>query len=488
VPSRRMLTVEDITQIPGLDLHVAAGTTGLPGEVGWVHVSELGDPTPFLEGREFLLTTGLGLGPDAAEQRAYIRRLAEHGLAGLGFGVGFGFAEIPSAIVQEADRLGFPIVAIPYEVPFVAITKAVYTELANEQLAHLTRALTVHEQLADAVLEGRGPEALLSIVCHHLGCSLALVDETGRVLAERHSGKRISFGAALELPVALHHETATLKAARDGGRFGEYDLLVLHHGQTALAFELSRRRAVGAAELRLAGDLLEDLEVGRIEEREAARRMTAFGLDPDARYAAFLALPSNGGGSERLRHEVAADLDRLGRAHLSTARLDRAEFLVTVTSEDDALDLAAQLVESTDGMRIAVGRPAHGRGLGRSMLEARAALDAGTAPVASYRDLGSLELLLGLPDASLEAFVARVLGAVADNARLLESLTALLDAGGRWTDAAGQLGIHRHTLRYRMDRLQEQTGRHPDQPKDQMELWLAVKAHQALEARRARPA
>ncbi len=480
-----MLTVEEITQIAGLDLEVSAGAPGLAGEVGWVHVSELEDPTPFLEGREFLLTTGLGVGADPDRQRAYVRRLAGHGLAGLGFGLGFDFAAIPPALVDEADQLGFPVLAVPYEVPFVAITKAVYQQLANEQLAHVTRALAVHEQLADAVLEGRGLQVLLSIVCNHLGCSLALVDDAGRVVAERHSGKRVSFADALELPVALRDETATLKAARDGA-FEEYDLLVLRHGQTALAFELSRRQAVGAAELRLAGDLLEDLEVGRIEEREAARRMTAFGLDPDAGYAAFLALPSNGDGSERLRHQLASELDRSGRAHLSTARLDRAEFLVSVASEDDAFELAAQLVEATGGMRIALGRPGRGAALGRSLLEARAALDAGGAAIVSYRDLGSLELLLGLPDASLEAFVARVLGPVSGNARLLESLTALLDAGGRWTDAAADLGIHRHTLRYRMERLREQTGRHPDDPKDQMELWLAVKAHQALDARRAR--
>ena len=488
MPPHRMLTVEEITAIPGLDLQVASGGAGLTREVGWVHVSELGDPTPFLEGGEFLLTTGLGVGPDPEEQRAYVRRLSGHGIAGLGIGLGFGFAAIPPAIVEEADRLGFPIVAVPYEVPFVAITKAVYRELANEQLAHVTRALTVHEQLADAVLEGRGLQALLSIVCNHLGCSLALVDDEGRVVAERHSGKRVSFEQALELPVALHDETATLKAVRDREGFEEYDRLVLHHGQTALAFELSRRRAVGAAELRLAGDLLEDLEVGRIEEREAGRRMTAFGLDPDAAYAAFLALPSNGGGSERVRHELAAELDRRGRAHLSTARPDRAEFLVTVESEEDALQLAEQLLASTRELRIAVGRPGHGRSLGRSLVEARAALDSGGAPLTSYRDLGSLELLLGLPDASLEAFVARVLGDVAGNVRLLESLTALLDAGGRWTDAAAELGINRHTLRYRMDRLREQTGRHPDEPKAQMELWLAVKAQQALAARRARVA
>jgi purine catabolism regulator len=121
--------------------------------------------------------------------------------------------------------------------------------------------------------------------------------------------------------------------------------------------------------------------------------------------------------------------------------------------------------------------------LGRSLLEARAALDAGAGPVASYRDLGSLELLLGLPSASLEAFVHRVLGPAAASAALVESLAALLDAGCRWSDAAERLGIHRHTLRYRMERLRRETGRHPDDPAQRMELWLAVKARQALQAR-----
>ena len=117
------------------------------------------------------------------------------------------------------------------------------------------------------------------------------------------------------------------------------------------------------------------------------------------------------------------------------------------------------------------------------MLEARAALDAVAGPVASYHDLGSLELLLSLPGATLEAFVARVLGPASTNSWLLESLTALLDSGCRWSEASDRLGIHRHTLRYRMDQLRKQTGRHPDDPAQRMELWLAVKAKQALGAR-----
>lgn len=481
-----MLRVRDITALPGLDLPVAAGSEGLGNEIRWLHVSELADPTPWLEGGELLLTTGLGVGDLSSSQRAYVRRLADHGLAGLGLGVGFGYAEVPPALVEEANRLGFPVLCVPYEVPFIAITKAAFAHLANEQLERLTQALAVHERLAEAVLEGRGLQALLAIVCGHLGCSLALVDERGRVVSERHAHRRLSFEGALELPVVAGGELATLKAVREDGDFGEYDLLVLRHGQTALAFELSRRRAVSAAELRLAGDLLDDLQHDRLGEREIERRMAAFGLDPEAGYAALVALPGSGSSGERLRLAVAAELDARSMRYLSTALRDRAAFLLQASEEESVLALAAAVGAVEPGARVGIGRPGRGRALGRSLLEARAALDAAAGPVASYRDLGSLELLLGLPDAALEAFVDRVLGPTPPNGPLVESLAALLESGCRWSEAADRLGVHRHTLRYRMNRLREQTGRHPDDPDQRMELWLALKAARALAARRGR--
>ncbi len=480
-----MLTVRDIAAMPGLAIGVAGGSEGLAREVRWLHVSELADPTAWLEGGEFLLTTGLGVGDMSSTQRAYVRRIAEHGLAGLGFGLGFGFAEVPPAIVEEANRLGFPVLSVPYDTPFIAITKAAFTHLASEQLETVTRALEVHERLAQTVLDGRGVQALLAVLCDRLGCSLALVDESGRVVGERHAGGRLSFDGALELPVVAGGETATLKAVREDGPLTEYDRLVLHHGQTALAFELSRRRAVSAAELRLAGDLLEDLEHDRLDEREIARRIAAFGLDPTREYAALLAVPENGGSAEALRLAVARELDARSLPYLSAARRDRASFLLEATGEEEALALAQAIAERLDGARVGVGRPAAGRELGHSLLEARAALEAGADGVASYKDLGSLELLLGLPDAALEAYVDRVLGPAARNAWLIDSLTALLESGCRWSEAAGALGVHRHTLRYRMERLAEQTGRHPDRPQQRMELWLAVKAAQALATRGA---
>ena len=478
-----MLTVHDIAALPELSLSVTAGADGLGNEVRWLHVSELADPTPWLEGGELLITTGLGVGGSARTQREYVRRLAGHGLAGLAFGTGFGFPDAPPALVAEADQLGFPVLTVPYEVPFIALTKAVATHLASEELERVTRALAVHERLAETVLEGGGLQTLLAVLSESVDCSLALVDEAGRVVGERHGSRRLSFDGALELPVVAGADIATLRAAKTNGGFTEEDRLVLHHGQTALALELSRRRAVSSAELRLAGDLLEDIEHDRLDDRELGRRMAAFGLEPGRRYAALLAVGADDDSPEATRLAVARALDGREARYLSAARRDRAAFLLAAEDETDVLDVAADVAAAAPGTRVGVGRPSSGRAIGRSLLEARAALDAGAGPIASYRDLGSLELLLGLPSAALEAFVDRVLGPAAESAWLVESLTALLDAGCRWSEAADRLGVHRHTLRYRMDRLQRETGRHPDDPSQRMELWLAVKARQALQAR-----
>ena len=127
----------------------------------------------------------------------------------------------------------------------------------------------------------------------------------------------------LDLSVVADGETWSLRAGKPRDELSEYDRLVLHHGQSALAFELSRRHAVSAAELRLAGDLLEDLEHDRLDEREIARRIAAFGLDPRAEYAALLAVGTRPAGRD-VRTAIARELDSRSVRYLSASRRDRA--------------------------------------------------------------------------------------------------------------------------------------------------------------------
>jgi purine catabolism regulator len=485
---KRVLRIADIVALPEVDVRIAAGAAGETNAIRWLHTSELDDPTTALEGGELLLTTGRGVGASAEAQRAYVRRLCAHGAAGLALGLDGPFAEPPAALLEEGDALGFPILVLGAGSSFVALGRLALGQLAADPIA---QAHEVHEELVEAVLGGAGARDLLRILGGALRGSLRLSDRHGVVLAEHHGGVSASFDeedalerpGALSLPVGDGPAAATLDALPAGERFGDYERMVLRHGQNALALELTRRQAVLAAELRLAGDLLDDLEQERLDQRETARRLAAFGLDAQRSHAALIALAGGEASGERLRAAVARQLDRHGMPHLSSARHDGVAFVVDAPSEDGLLAIAETVAAAEPGARLAVGRAATGAGLGRSLLEARAALDASAAVVVSYRDLSSFELLLSVPVPVLEAFVDRVLGPTVHNGWLVETLSVLLESGCKWKDAAEQLGVHRHTLRYRMDRLEEQTGRHPDRPDQRMELWLAVKALQAIAMR-----
>ena len=95
-----------------------------------------------------------------AAQREFVARLADHQLAGLGFGTGFGHAAVPEPLLEAAAERDFPVFEVPYEVPFIAITEAAFTQLVNEQYAVLRRALAAQERLERIVLSERGLEAL----------------------------------------------------------------------------------------------------------------------------------------------------------------------------------------------------------------------------------------------------------------------------------------------------------------------------------------
>src|SRR5687768_15735769 len=127
-----MLTVESLTAELGLKIAAGAKVAG-EHPIRWVHISELADPTPWLNGGELLLTTGIQL-DTAKQQREFVRLLAGAELAGLGLGTGFNHKKLPKALVAEAESAGFPVFEVPYEMPFIAITEAAFTPPREEPL------------------------------------------------------------------------------------------------------------------------------------------------------------------------------------------------------------------------------------------------------------------------------------------------------------------------------------------------------------------
>jgi purine catabolism regulator len=551
-----MITVQDILDIPGLNLKLLAGHRAVTNPVRWVHITEMADPTKWLRGGELLLTTGLGIqNVEEDEQLAHLRRLFEAKVSGLGFGVGFGFKKVPEAMIRLADEQGFPLFEVPYNVPFIAITEAVASKIVNEQYSMLQRSLAVHEKLTKIVLEEKGLQFIISTLAALVGCSAVLFDFHGVVLCEASHRRRIPTELVAELwkqisdkraqrqhfavdgrghatavqvypVVASHRIGAFLAIIKDTGEFSDYDRIIMHHVVTVTALELVKKKAVAETEKRLAGDFFDELIASDLYEEEIARRLAFFGLEPEVEHLItlvdideFKAFVDGKGDKqetvvqdvkERLHWAVDEFLAQRDVPFISASRSDSVVVLLQIGADKTArvLGIAGELQEAITAMipevtvSIGIGRPHRSLvDLRQSYYEAHYAikirkLKGDSSVIASFDDLGSYGLLLGLQDTlSLEVFYDSVLGKLHDydeqsSSDLVKSLACFLEANGHWGEAAERLYVHRHTLRYRMKRVEEISGRDLGSSQDRMEFWLALKAKELIDqsGKKQRPA
>jgi PucR family transcriptional regulator, purine catabolism regulatory protein len=318
-------------------------------------------------------------------------------------------------------------------------------------------------------------------------------------------------GRSLVLPVSIRGRggpQAWLAAARDAGGLGDFERLILQQAVTVVALELMRQRAMRDTERRLAGDVLAEALTGRLSESELAVRLRPFGVGANAAVLVFARADREGAAGGE------GDLDRfLADAGVGALVASRERLLCAVVDAREGVDpvaLAGQAREALQPehgeLRAAASRPAPVGSLRRSFHEARCALEAaalangevregaGSArtgaivwpPVASYRDLGAFQLLLSLQDdEALRLYCDSVLGPLEDASgeygdELIRSLEAYIEQNGQWEKAARELYCHRHTLRYRIRRVEQLTGRDLSSARDRIEFWLALRARELV--------
>jgi purine catabolism regulator len=519
-----MLTVGNLVADCGLEL--AAGADAADCSIRWVHISELEDPTQWLSGGELLLTTGIQLN-GAARQRRFVALLADHDVAGLGLGTGFGHKRIPKALLDEAEKRSMPLFEVPYEMPFIAITERAFALLVNEQYAVLERGTQVHERLERLVIEGGGLEAVLGSLATAIGGSAIVQDSTGRELARhprkggpnatalkalagelasRRAGAAVAAfepqhrslrGRALSVPVPGQRglaPVAWLSVVSDGGPLGEFERLTARQGSMVVGLELMRERIVRETERRLAGDLLAEALSGRLDPDELRGRLRPFGIGEEAAVLVF-ELEDAPAGERALELELSDD--GVGALVATSAAAGRPLLCAVIDARAGepvgiAAGLRSALAAAQGPVRAAASRPTGVASLRRAFHEARCALEAtsladGDAPeVASHRDLGAFTLLLSLQDEdALRVYSEGLLEPIQRTegeygGELLRSLEAYIEHNGNWERAARQLYCHRHTLRYRIRKVEELTGRDLSRATDRIELWLALRARELV--------
>ncbi len=492
------VTLQNLLQDRTLGLRCVNEPADPEQGIGWVHSSELADPTPYLDGGELLLSTGIG--PDAAGPARYADRLADHGLVGLGFGTGLGHDEIPAELVEACARRGLGLLEIPERTPFIAITKAVSAALAADSYAQVVRTDEAQRALTSAALGRSGTRQVLRGLADRLSAWVLVSDVDGavrhavpRTAARRAGGllreiRRVrghrgpaSAGLAegdgqVVLQAVRMPDDAVLVVGRDVP-FSPVDLQVIGSAVALLTLLHARNSAVGRAERRLRTALLRTaFATGGAEVRAIAAGL--WGPVPEGPLRVVALYRRSGTTSDLL--EVLEDSDGRGGPHLFGEVDDR---VVALVGADDA-DTVTERARRRTGVRAGVSEPVEDADLAVGLRQARRAVEAAFRlgrPVVGFAELAGegLRALVGEREAT--AFAESALAPLAaHDARgrgdLVASLREWLAHHGQWDPAAANLGVHRHTLRARIDKAAQLLGRDLDSPGVRADLWFALQS------------
>jgi purine catabolism regulator len=502
-PAAPRITVAAALELPALRRglpEVVAGHGGLDRPIRWVHAGEVPNIAALLRGGELLLTTGMGIGARAADQRRFVATLAARDVAALVIELGQVVPQLPAALVAAAEEHGLPVVELHREVPFVAVTEAIHTEIVNHHYDLLRRAEALQGRFTSLVLQGGGIPDVLRLLAGAVANPVFLEAGDGRLLyhaappasaaeddpvgawAQAAAGGVAPVGVTARVAGAEGTVPGRLVALPVDAPLDAFASLAVDRAAGIVALALLRTRQEDELLARGRGDLLSDLADRRVTPQQAAARARAMGFaarrgDVLLPLVARLVAPRVGGAdawTPALR-DLERDLAGLGVPALVGVEPAEGGLLVLLGLRDAAdragvADRAAAVVHAAAAEHAdAAAVVAVGAAGGWAVMPAglREASESGAAaaalPARPWHDATRMpldRLLWQWRDQDeLAAYVDRVLGPLVEHDarrkhRLLPTLEALCRHGGHKAATARALHLNRQALYDRIARLE----------------------------------
>ncbi|MFE4373040.1 PucR family transcriptional regulator [Streptomyces sp. NPDC056835] len=382
--------------------------------------------------------------------------------------------------------------------------------------SELTYRRSVHDALSGATATG-DTEAGIAWTVHRLtGFSAVVEDQFGNLRAWAGPGcpdpypkpdpgrqEQLILDAIRDpRPVYVGHRLTavarhrgeilgTVSLVDPEGAAGEREEFALGHACDALALEMAHLRSLAEMELRLRRELVDDLITGTDDE-SAFARSAAVGHDLHGAQHLVAVAWTGLTADDAFVQAVAGAAAGLGLRSLVARRSGRAVLVVQGRPKGEELYLAvAQELGSRAGAIGLGSRCDSPAEIPRSYQEALRALEVrqrSRVPhgATSFDDLG-LYRIIGTGDdyREIEGYVREWLGPLLDydaahRGDLVRTLSQYFEAGGNYDGAASALGIHRSTLRYRLQRLREIGGHDLGDVETRLNLHVATRVWKVL--------
>lgn len=447
-----------------------------------IHASELADPTEFTSPGALMLTLGLVFrdAPEGFEH--YAAALAAAGVHGIGFGTGLAFDEVPTELIHACSRHHLTLFEIPRATRFVSITTAVAQEQARlDNNAHFALHRQ-QERLNQAAVTSI--DALIAQAGKELGAAVAVASSSGAVVSRSDRGQLSAADAAVEAAEQTGRGTGTSTSTGATitsifGSAGQRWAVAVTRAEKFDSYSRALIRHLSG----LASLLLDhpDTTAHTILGALALDAQLA-GVDSPALQAAFHMVDSH--DLIDVLFLTAASPSRLARA---LSEIGKAEPLNLIRPEHDSALIALPPGTAHPGLS---GK--HTRYLRTSILQ-RIQWQALTPALLSSLQSHARSLPLGtvaafdsaaptwlsepgVPEA-LAARRAATVSRLAEhdakhNTELLATLRAFLVGNANLATAAAELGVHRHTVRARLDKVEQLCGVDLANPVTRAELLL----------------
>lgn len=501
---------------------VVSGGDHLDREISWVQVVDHPDISSWVKDGHLLLSTGYNWPKDEAAAGAVVEQLSNKGICGVVLAVPHFLNHFPRASIEAAERVGLPLIEIPWEVPFSEITLAVHRELVDQQGQALIRSEQIHRELTEAAVSGSSLNDVARVLASVLGRSVDITSADGLTLGthEQSDAAGVSTRARLDEAFGTLEAAGEIEQVRMATRptrivtLGEgrgyvgyaarvrtecvgfvfvdegteqlsaLDLRAIEHAGTVAALQISHQRELSTQEARLGYALVASLIEGRFEDKpQSMERAKLLGWDSKTRYRLCAILldepnPLSREGFEK-REQVATmasrSLQHKGIRPIVSLTANQVQLLVPET-----LDVGAWWSE-LPAARLAMGVSQVNSGIDgmkQAGVEAAELVDhLKPGRVHHYDELLFPRVLRG-DVAAQEKFLTRLFGPLREGKRstaLLDTALALAEEGFHLQRAATRLGVHISTLRYRLDGLSAATGLDLETVEGRLRLQVAAR-------------
>jgi purine catabolism regulator len=487
-----------------------------------VHSSDLEDPTPFLDRGQLLLTDGTQFPVDAGSvptttdvatrrqtpeephgqgYEEYVRRLVDHGIVGLGFATQVIHGTLPRGLEEACRHQGLPLLEVPDRTPFIAIIRMVADYLAKEEHARAEWSLQAQRAISRAALRPDGLTSILGELERQLHSWVALYDAAGnyvRMPRNRPIPSNIAGEVTQRVQDALQLGTRSASHLDIGGQAvtlqtlgrkanlrgalvlgaiepldpARTDIVNTVIGLASLALE--QARTLDTARRHLRCGVFEQLLAGSTDVAITTARQV-WGQFPREPLLVTASRQENPAPNLLEALELLAD-DHRGAVFYAL----RAELLIVLAGpahQDKVLELLRR-----HGTVCGISAETGMKGLSNALEEATRALR--RAVELNRAVVGFSELseggMLGLLREEKAGPVARgllqplIAYDAAEETELLETVREWFANNCVWDKTARRLGVHRHTLRNRIDAAGRILGLNLDGMRDRLELFAAV--------------